>query len=482
MTQDKQFKFHNLLFFFLLSLAVHLTYLAWASSGFYFHKPGPELTLTKGKIYNGYGLAAGHGYCEYYNDAQNHIINLGHKIDSGEIEKVGPDSAKPLPSHTHYPNFRHPPGTSLLAWAFHRTFSGPADNYIRAFNILLNSFAAVLLAKICTILNRKIATLTTLLYIFCLPVLYHTAYMASSTGSLPFFLIASVAAVFKGLQANTLRSFFWFALAGFSLGLSGYFRSDYIVVPIFMLPGLILVKRNVLFAISRTALMAVVIALTLLPWAYRNHELCGRWIFTSAIGPAAFYAGLGTSPNPWNLVTSDQNLHAEARKAGFTHAWSPLASNYFKQRFRQCISEHPSAWLKSIVSKIPYALATPYYWGFNWPERKETYMDFNAENLDRFARFRKHPLDMLMKFADRAVAAILVFVSFTGVILIFIQKPISRGLLLIFLAPHICTIVMHVLIHWESRYTVPSLFCWNLGLAWLIYLISARKRKIAGIT
>lgn len=471
----------RLLIFFFLALAVHLAYLAWAASGFYFHKPGPGLTLTQEKINNGYGLAAGYGYQEYYGPALDHILNLAHDINTCKIKSLTPQNAGDLLADSHYPNFRHPPGTSLLAWVFHRLTSGPADNYLRIFNILLNSLAAVILvATVQSLLNRRIATLTTLLYIFSLPVLYHTAYMFSPTGSLPFFLISAVAAVIRGLQTSTLRSFAWFALAGLALGISGYFRSDYLIVPIFMLPGIVLVRPKWTFVITRTGLMIAVIMMILFPWAWRNHHLSGRWIFTSAIGPAALYAGLGTSPNPWKLVTSDENLHAEARAAGFTHAWSPQANDYFKQRFRQCVREHPLAWLKSIVYKIPYALATPYYWGFSWPQRQETYLEYNARNLDRFALLRENPLDMLMKFADRAVAAILVFISLIGVVLIIVQKPIARGLLLVFFAPHLCSLVMHTVIYWESRYTVPSLFCWSLGLAWIIYCLTGGKRQWGG--
>ena len=466
-----------ILFFFFLAVAVRILFWLWSVSGFYFY-PYSEvgLTLTEGKFLNGYGMAAGYGYQEYFDESESFMVDLMEQINQGQLDRLTPEVALPLPENRHYSNFRHPPGTSLLVYFFHRTFGGPADKYVLALSIFLDSLAAVLLMQVVgKLLGQKMALITGLLYIFCLPVLFHTAYAKSSIGMMMFFMVAIVAVVIKAVQSRGAFSIWGFVIGGLLLGICSYFRSDYIVLPFFILPGIILSGKKWSFAFGRVAIMILMVLVVLSPWAYRNYQCSQRLIFTSAIGPAAFYAGLGTSQNPWGLTTSDDELHKEAQANGHTHAWSLSANDYFLERYKACVRQHPLGWLKVILHKLPFAVATPYYWGFNWPDRKQTFMHFAEDNKSRFQVLCENPIGIFAKFWDRVFSAVFVFLCLVGVVWMLIKQRGQLGLLVIFIAPHFCAITVHILTHWESRYTTPSLFCWVMGFAYLVYYVRFRQ-------
>ncbi|MBN1764939.1 MAG: glycosyltransferase family 39 protein [Sedimentisphaerales bacterium] len=474
-------KSRHILWFFILALVVRILFWVWTASGIYFQKQSIGVDLREAKFMNGYGIAAGYGYRHYYDEAHDLMKKVMDEINAHQIHQLNSDNAPLLPQKYHYPNVRHPPGLSLLVCFFHKILGGPADPYVLTLTMILDSLSAVMLWLIVeSVLGRRVATITCLAYIFCLPILYHVAWARTSTGLMGFFLIATVGSVLKAVKTQNRFAFLWFVLAGICLGIAGYFRSDYIVLPVFIIPGLLLVRKKWFYALSRTALMMLVTVAVLLPWGYRNHRIFNRWIFTSAIAPAAFYAGLGEFKNPWGLITDDRLLQEEARANGYSHAWTPEANDYFKRRFIDCVKQHPLGWIKSVLRRAPFIIATPYYWGFDPPQRSLTYVKPLVNNKDRYDTLFDNPLNMIRTFWDRILMALIVFLSLIGIIVMFITYPQDKGLLLILIAPHLCALIMHALIHWQSRYTVPSLFCWLIGLAYLINTVIFRNRQTSG--
>lgn len=106
--------------------------------------------------------------------------------------------------------------------------------------------------------------------------------------------------VSEGLGAQCPRSRFglvWAILTGVSIAVATYMR------PSWLLAGPVLAVLAVWFGKprSRTCVQAAVMLLvligTLLPWAWRNHAVCGHWVFTTLWSGPSLYDGLNPDAN-----------------------------------------------------------------------------------------------------------------------------------------------------------------------------------------
>ncbi len=96
---------------------------------------------------------------------------------------------------------------------------------------------------------------------------------------------------------GTNRTWVWALATGFSVALATYVRPSWLLAG----PGLALLAVVVSKQRSRRAFEAAVMLLalygTLLPWAVRNHAVCGHWVFTTLWSGASLYDGLSPAAN-----------------------------------------------------------------------------------------------------------------------------------------------------------------------------------------
>ena len=128
----------------------------------------------------------------------------------------------------------------------------------------------------------------------------------------------------------------------------------------------------------------------------------------------------------------------------------------------------PGAWVSSIVRRIPLALASPYYWGYDHSERKRTFMPSYQGGKDRYETAMSQPIDFVRKFWDRLIMSALTLCCTICVAVMWIKERARRGLILLLISLHLYIIITHVIMYWASKYAVPSMFCWLMGLGYVL--------------
>ncbi len=147
-----------------------------------------------------------------------------------------------------------------------------------------------------------------------------------------------------------------FLAGGFLLALSVLVRPSALFLPILLGVGAVCVNRRGRKAYPmeaasmprwRAALagaaMLALTALVLFPWAYRNHHVLGKWIWTTTNGGVTLYDGF----NPSATGASDQSFLTGMPWLGSPNYGEIKRSEYLSNRAWKWIAEHPgrAAWL-----------------------------------------------------------------------------------------------------------------------------------------
>jgi hypothetical protein len=156
-----------------------------------------------------------------------------------------------------------------------------------------------------------------------------------------FLVLATAGCALKAAESVPRRAVFWFGAAGVVAGLNCYFRPDYLFLPIVLGGGLWLATRFSWRPVCGMLAAQLVVFAVLLPWAWRNQKVTGRWHFTSSGVGAALITGLGEFSNPWRFGSTDDDRSREARAQGFRSWHVPEADAYFRRVFWRSRSARP---------------------------------------------------------------------------------------------------------------------------------------------
>ena len=464
MTEGRYIR-NRLIFVAIIAILIRFGFILWDSSGYYIK---PQWNLSKAYFVEGYGIAAGYGYVEGESVAGKHLKALYRRVNSENI-RVTPEVAGVLPEEGKYFKMNHPPGMALLVAGINRLFGIRADLPVQILGLILDSTAAVLVSLIVTnFLNFRVGFISGLLYALFPPLAYMSSVSRLPEGLLSFFIVANLACILQGSRSKGLRAIAWYVFSGLFLGLGSYLRPDYTLLPLFMFPLLWIHTRRFIRSFSTIVAVQIVVLMLLIPWAYRNYKLCDRWIFTSTAVGATLITGLGEFTNPWGFVYSDEARYKEAVSEGYINAWSPDADLYFRKLFIKCVYQNPTEFLRIIILRLPMAILTPYDWGYNNPYVKESFVEASQSGKDRYQILKSETCYFLRAYWDRLLMAGLSFLSLIGTFILVIQERSRFGLVLLVLSPHIYSISSHLITHLESRYIIPSVFCWLIGLAYLL--------------
>jgi 4-amino-4-deoxy-L-arabinose transferase-like glycosyltransferase len=94
--------------------------------------------------------------------------------------------------------------------------------------------------------------------------------------------------------------------------------------------------------------MLLLTVLVLLPWAYRNHRVLGRWIWTTTNGGVTLYDGF----NPAATGASDQSFLRQMPWLRYPNQTELGRSIYLSNRAKQWMLEHPAKVLQLALVKI----------------------------------------------------------------------------------------------------------------------------------
>jgi len=194
----------------------------------------------------------------------------------------------------------------------------------------------------------------------------------------------------KAIRSNGRRACAWYGVAGLALGRGSYFRLDYLLLPLAMLPPLWLLTRRASVAVAGTTMVMAAVVLALLPWAYRKPPAVRSMDVHDHRGWSQPHHQLGEFENPWNLGPSDLDREAEARAWGLESAWVPEAVPHFQRLWLDSVRSHPGAFVMTMVKRLPIALAPPFAFGFDNPSRPARSLNC-VPGMDRYQAVLSHP-------------------------------------------------------------------------------------------
>jgi 4-amino-4-deoxy-L-arabinose transferase-like glycosyltransferase len=429
----------------------------------------PQNTMSIVYFCQGYGICAGYGYVsENWGEKPFHnLTELRKLVDQGL--HVTPQTAPQFGEKAFFPEMLHPPGMALLVAAIHWVTGMRVDLYFEILGMLLDTTSACLFYwMVWKFFSERIAFMAGLIYALYPPLAFSTTLDRLSESYLPILILASLVFVLQSTRGSGRKVALWWLLAGLMVGISSYLRPDYLMVPVAYGFALWIYTRR--FWRSMLAMITIqAVALTVLtPWAYRNHQLCGRWIFTSTSVGWTLFAGLGEYNNPWGYIGLDENIAVEAHKQGFYAPESPEADSYFRNLFWQSIRNKPLGYLSAIVKRVPMAILAPQTFGFKNPNKTSRFTDALEQGKDRYNVILSKPLYVIKAYWEYLLmAAISVAGLLCSLLMLFLERR-RFGLVLLLLSPQLYSIGVHLLIHYEPRFVLPSMFSFLIGLAYVL--------------
>lgn len=449
------------------TLVVRLAMILWSLSGAYI---SPQVGLSERYFREGYAIDAGWGYSTD-EEPLSSLTPSQQRVERGE---AGTEVAVPRPAG-FYGETLHPPGFSLLVAAVHRIFGGNASLPIMVLGALLDALAAAILyLMVRAVWSEQVAYATALTYALFLPQAYAVTADRLPNGIISLFIIGSLACVFYALGAERRRIYLWFAVAGLVLGIGGYMRPDYDLLAVGLFPFVWLYSRNFRRSVQAAGLMLLVTCVTLLPWAYRNHQLYGQWTFTSSAVGSTLVEGLGRFNNPWGIGYSDDWLTREASAHGFKSAWTLEADNYFSKIFAKDVAEHPLAYVGTIVKGVPLVVAPAHLFGFVNPLKTKTFTQQRTSGIDRYQALLREPLYIVSAYWDALIFAVLSFTFLVCSMYMLFAERRRLPVVALLMAPHVYGLLTHLISDPEPRYVLPSMFCLMIGFGYCLNAALAR--------
>jgi 4-amino-4-deoxy-L-arabinose transferase-like glycosyltransferase len=232
----------------------------------------------------------------------------------------------------------------------------PNQRYLIA-RLLLSGVGVLACALVCALgtelFGATSGTVAAVITAFAPPLAVFSVVLLSET----LFAAAMLASLW-GL-AHLVRSLFsvrpmielcgWSALAGLLIGVAVYIRPSWLLVApcfaVLIIAGFRM-RRPVL---ERLLVAAIVVACaygSLLPWAYRNDQITGHWIFTTLwVGPS-LYDGLNPDAN------GDSNLQFFENERLLDHMSEYDMDRHYRKKAWEFVRSHPSRALDLTAIKL----------------------------------------------------------------------------------------------------------------------------------
>jgi len=460
---------------FLCAVLFRLIFLLWSWTP-WLAEPQDGMSLLYFR--QGYGLAVGYGYVSSQGAGGKQLKDLYALVEDSK-SPITAQTAPPLHPDDAWPEMLHPPGMALLIGGLYRVLHVPVDLAVELVGLLLDSLSAALLCELLTrCWSPALGYATGLCYAFFPPLAFGAAASRAPEGLMGIFVTGTVFCVWMAMQPGRRQWLWWSLLGGFTLGLGSYFRPDYLLLPVLLGLGAWALTRHFWVSVRNLIIVQVLAVLLLLPWAYRNHELCGRWIFTStSVGPTLI-TGLGEFHNPWGFGGSDIDRGKEAAAQGLKSQWGPEADVYFRGLFWKSVAQYPMGYGLSVAKRIPLAVAPPLDWGLQNPWKQESFIQVRQNNgQDRYSALTARFGHTLLAYGDVLIIAAVCLLALLAWFCLLLREHARWGLGFFLLSPHLYAVSSHILTHFEPRFLLPSIGWLLIGLGYLLVRIGERKKQ-----
>jgi 4-amino-4-deoxy-L-arabinose transferase-like glycosyltransferase len=317
------------------------------------------------------------------------------KLRQAEGGRIDPDNPYPKDPTDWIPATLHPAGYACLMYMLYRM--GNYDGMIVMAHVLqagLDALVCLLIFLFArNIFGRRAGILAAVIYAFLPPAIFLTLPLLPDAYMRFFMALVLCLASFAGPRR------WWILLVtGAAIGLACQFRPQFLLLPPVLFLALWAWRRQFWTTVAWTAGMVLVELAVMVPWVLWTKSATGTALLTTTAAGGGMYESLGEIPdNPWGIVLHDSWVEQDARKRGFSSAWSVKANTFYRRRFLECVAEKPGLYARLVfLHRLPVALAPPYVLR---PKPKPGEFSFSGvrirEGLTKWGVVRKYPIQVL---------------------------------------------------------------------------------------
>jgi len=401
-------------------------------------------------------------------DASAHNLFLGNGFSKVTQGKLTPD-------------FQQLPGYSFLLAMTYKIFGHESDIYLQIIQILLSSCSVFIIFGIAKrFFNKNIALVSSFLWAIWLPEIRLSVAVLYDTSAV-FLTLLACYLFFKSVVDN--KKYFWI-YAAIIIGISLYFRSDSLLLPLFLGIGSWIYKRNWKAALGKTLTMFLIIFTILFPWGIRNYLVFHTFTFGRATLWQSMWEGFGEFKNPFGAVLSDGVTYEQVAQEypGIDYA-SPQYQDVLKTKVIQAIKTHPGWYILMMPKRLISMLFTPRGMGsigrlLGEHFTRQFFFDHNpgSSNIDYGKWLLRNNFRgfLLVIIIPALIQGLFVLAAAFG--FWFTKQQWRKNLLL--LSPLLYFYLSHVPIYWEARYLVPGEFPYLIFMAYFcVHIFNVYKQK-----
>jgi uncharacterized protein YggT (Ycf19 family) len=262
----------------------------------------------------------------------------------------------------------------------------------------------------------------------------------------------------------------WLLACSVAIGLGAYFRPNVLLLPIaFALAGVAWLGAS---RVLRDALaMLAVAVLLLLPWTIHNWIDFHRIIPTRVGLGTNLWEGLGEIHNDFGALNDDQGTYEEIHRVRPDLAnQSPAYDEYLEQRALHAIAQHPLFYAEVLARRVALSTVAMYEsaWMYNGGESPVRYRANTGRGLFSYVVHR--PFQLLESGLEAAIFVLAMLA------LAFTWRGRRRQHLLL-IAVLVSAMLPYWLLHFETRYALPTLPIYLLWIALAADLLGERTLR-----
>jgi len=387
-----------------------------------------------------------------------------HTVDPTEVDYARADA------HPRWQPFVHEvtgPGLVLAGvWA---VAGSERLLYGKLFQIAIDLAMALLVYRIALLLfaRPRAALLAAALYALCPPIARQATIVDPDIWGL-YFTLVILALYLQVLRAPRPGRGRWLLACGVAVGLGAYFRPNVLLLPI-ALPGVAWLGAS--RALRDALAMLAVAALLLAPWTIRNWVDFHRVIPTRVGLGTNLWEGLGEIHNDFGAFNNDLGTYEEVHRVRPDLGYlSPAYDEYLERRALHAIAQHPLFYAEVVARRVALSTVALYEsaWMYNGGESPVRYRANTGGGLLSYALHR--PFDLLESGLEAAIfvlAMLALALTWRG----------RRRQHLLLIAVLVSAMLPYWVLHFETRYALPTLPIYLLWIALAADLLGERTLR-----
>lgn len=305
-----------------------------------------------------------------------------------------------------------------------------------------------------SLFNRRVGLVAAMLFSIYIPEA-RLAITATRDAWMPIiYLGAAYAAVRMWKEPSVRRAF----VLGLVVAIGAYFRSEILLLPVWVGGTAILAGRSWRISASNAAVAMIPVVILLLPWTIRNYVVFDRIIPTNTGLWVAMWQSFGEYENDFGAVNNDVVSVGQMRAAGHDEPFdSPEYDALFRPKVMQVLAERPFwvGWtILRRLARIPFQM---HAWGLSTTD------DIHGSASPYPTGTVDIPMyiDLILRDPPRlivhAVARTVNLILFAGVAWWFWRHRLRgwQAGLILFCVP-LYNVLVHAVIGVHARYILPT--------------------------